>query len=112
MGLVDMRNDSAKVRALLPEIESELKAGVTRTEIFDALKDKHGLSLTFAGFLSALKRARRKTRKADSGKMEPGGNDRPEPEERKTGIIGTKDFQPSADIDEKITQLTGKNRKY
>lgn len=62
MGLLETetRNDSAKVWTLLPEIEAELEAGSKRPEIYEALKLKHGLTLTYDGFLSALKRARKR----------------------------------------------------
>ena len=59
MGLLDRRNDSATVRTLLPEIEAEIEAGAKRPEIYEALKKNHGLTLSYPGFLSALKRARR-----------------------------------------------------
>lgn len=133
MGLLDNRNDSAKVWTLLPEIEAELKAGAKRPEIFEALKEKHGLTLTYDGFLSALKRARKKAKTCknpaqqaaqektvesveevagNTPELAPQPNNQPAEEEIKRGIISRNDFKPSADIDEKITKLTGKNRKY
>ncbi|WP_193061081.1 hypothetical protein [Halomonas sp. 3A7M] len=128
MGLLDTRNDSAKVRILLPEIEAELEAGAKRPEIYAALKSKHGLTLTYDGFLSALKRARKKQQlakrsvaKADKsdGEVAPINEPSEAPvkkeakqEKAKRGIISKKDFKPSDDIDDKLSELTGKNRKY
>ncbi|WP_427047322.1 hypothetical protein [Halomonas casei] len=127
MGLLETetRNDSAKVWTLLPEIEAELEAGSKRPEIYEALKLKHGLTLTYDGFLSALKRARKKagakkkpTKATDVPddkqtetplKTEP---TEPKQEKPKQGIISKNDFKPSADIDDKLAKLTGKNRKY
>lgn len=125
MGLLDTRNDSAKVRKLLPEIEAELKEGAKRLEIYEALKAKHGLSLTYVGFLSALKRARKMAKNDDAPDVvssddkspdivTPNAKETTEAQEDKPkrGIIGKNDFKPSADIDDKLTKLTGKTRKY
>lgn len=56
-------SDSAVVRNTLDEIEAALTAGVSREDVFQALKAEHGLTFGFNGFCQALKRARAKTQK-------------------------------------------------
>lgn len=52
------KNTSAVVRNHLDEIETALTQGVTRAQIYELLRAEHGVTATYDGFLSALKRAR------------------------------------------------------
>lgn len=133
MGLLERRNDSATVRTLLPEIEAEIEAGSKRPEIYEALKKNYGLTLSYDGFLSALKRARRykkerESRGSQSGKLDanekdsfvsrvgweperkepPAQENEPEAPKKKRGIISPEDFRPRPGIEEEIEKLARK----
>lgn len=133
MGLLEKRNDSATVRTLLPEIEAEVEAGAKRPEIYEALKKNYGLTLSYDGFLSALKRARRyrkerESREAQRGKLgtteedslvgrvglksekkePPAQEKKREAPKKKRGIISPEDFRPSPEIEEEIERLSRK----
>lgn len=56
-------SDSAVIRNTLDEIEAALAAGVSREDVFQALKAEHDLKFGFNGFCQALKRARARTQK-------------------------------------------------
>jgi len=51
-------SNTAKMRTILPEIESTLKAGVSLAQIHKTLR-QYGYTFSFRGFQSALYRIRR-----------------------------------------------------
>lgn len=122
---IDTLSDSVQVRKLLPQIEAELEAGARRQQVYEAIKAKYDLTFTYEGFLTALKRARKIAGENEGYETVESSGESPDivtPKEKETtearqdkpkrGIIGKTDFKPSADIDDKLTELTGKNRKY
>ena len=52
------RSDSALVRNMLGEIEAALTAGASREDVWETLKNEHGMTIGFNGFCKALMRAR------------------------------------------------------
>lgn len=57
-------SNSAVVRNNLADIEAALAAGVSRENVYEALKAEHGLAFKYNAFCVALKRARAKRPKA------------------------------------------------
>lgn len=117
---------AAIVRKHLPDIEDALTDGATRQEVHEALQKDFGLTLTYDSFLSALKRARQMRGEQDSSESESDtpldSKPAPKPKEeskaspaakkpdppKRTGIIGTKDFRPSDDIDDALQNISRK----
>ena len=52
------RSDSALVRNMLGEIEAALTAGASREDVWETLKNEHGMTIGFNGFCKSLMRAR------------------------------------------------------
>lgn len=57
------RSDAVVVRNRLEDIEQALRRGVSRESIYEALKQEHDLTFSFASFCQTLWRARRKIRR-------------------------------------------------
>ncbi|MDR8091071.1 hypothetical protein [Burkholderia gladioli] len=57
------RANTAKISAQLDRIDAALERGLTRQEIFEALKEELALTCGFDGFCYALKTARAKAKK-------------------------------------------------
>lgn len=55
---LEPKNTSAVVRNHLDEIETAITQGVTRAQIYELLRTEYGVTASYDGFLSALKRAR------------------------------------------------------
>ncbi|MGF6613096.1 hypothetical protein OKW45_008084 [Paraburkholderia sp. WSM4175] len=53
------KSESSVIRNMLVEIEVALGRGVTRQQVFEAIKAEHGLTMGFDGFCKALQRARK-----------------------------------------------------
>jgi hypothetical protein len=112
------RSDAAIVRNLLRDIEAAQEAGASRQALWQSLRDHHGLSLSFAAFCVALKRARAKHRsKANARATTPESAltlEMPGPgaEGNRSRVVQQQEHQPQYKNEAEIraTSLPRKNR--
>jgi hypothetical protein len=122
------RSDSALVRNMLGEIEAALTAGASREDVWETLKNEHGMTIGFNGFCKALMRARaaRQERAGTPAATRPVNNgqgkevdcaiqnDEPTPPEAplKGRIVTSSDFEKvhSMDFSDLDDKYTGKRK--
>ncbi|MGM0988544.1 MAG: hypothetical protein ACQEXI_16415 [Pseudomonadota bacterium] len=118
------------VRRHLADIEKELREGVALADIHSALREEYGLELSFNGFKTALRRARKERNEgrlitppektvlpaSEPREKKPGQESReaqesprqPEAKRKKRGIISPDDFRPRQGIEEELEKLARK----